>query len=1047
MAIVKGSEIVEVGFLESAKKEVKEFSELLTDLKKLASEKTEGVGVANPKSIKEIKEYNENVSGALKLMDEIAKLEKKEVQLKAKLTAAQTKQNKEVLKYREEIKDTNKEIRNQIKIEKALGVELNDLTNVYEELKDVQIEQVNNIKEAKEQNAGLRKVVELLNPAIEEEAELIERLNASIDSNSEFIKGNSDALVQRKINIGNYKEDVREALAETARFSDETGVLSVVLGKLEGIYAGVTNRIAKYEAAQQAAGKTTGRTGKILKGFGSVVATVAAVAIAGYAAALGTSREAQIKLQVQLAQLQFKFAEFAGRVGKAAIVVGKIFMQVGEDVGGFFETTQTKITEFFTVLSNPLEAARKSVSNFGNDTKDSNEKVKASYSELFEEVGDAFEGFTLTLDNELSEAIEKQVRRQFQIQDAINKTVVSVARLTNEEEKFSQLADDATSSLAEQARQTVNYNAALVKRVNTELKLLRLQEDSAQAAVDLRRATGLAADPAQQSALAQATAARIEKEGELGRLIIENSRRASEIVRDAAIQQKDILQDGLETFLAINKQIADDTSRTFGERQEALNKNNKAFIELSEQIENTFNGSVKALENVTGLTEDQREILKQNLDLDKLINEFRENGSLEILDQITALEGGEQITTEILDSVRTLSEIYSDNLETQRNFNKELADSKVLQVQIERLEARRTELAKIRQQIGSEGFDLGEALKELDEAETVQSLTDDIERLNAEIEKLSPNSAERQEKELERLEKQIELDTIEIAQAQETADALKEINDKAAEDKANSDKEDENARRERLRQIREDARAVSDLLKEQSKERQEAFQEEIQDRQNRTDQLRELAAQGNQDALDALAFEEKKIAEAERKAQVEQQRQKAIEASLAAFKTYTAALEDGEKPTQALGTTLRNLTVISQFINSLPTFFDGTDRTNPNGENVDGKGGFHAILHPNEMIFNAKQTKNDLGDRNRNEVIDIVKRYDSGTLAPKQQDFQSEAFKQIVNANQKMVKFVQEVAKKPTLTATDTDNVRKIAKDVFKGMSGTREIRKRVNRW
>jgi len=68
-----------------------------------------------------------------------------------------------------------------------------------------------------------------------------------------------------------------------------------------------------------------------------------------------------------------------------------------------------------------------------------------------------------------------------------------------------------------------------------------------------------------------------------------------------------------------------------------------------------------------------------------------------------------------------------------------------------------------------------------------------------------------------------------------------------------------------------------------------------------------------------------------------------------------------------------------QFINSIPAFFDGTEDTGSNGQGVDGRGGFHAVLHPNERVV-PKSLNQQIGDLTNEELTKIAVDYKNGRV-------------------------------------------------------------------
>jgi hypothetical protein len=63
----------------------------------------------------------------------------------------------------------------------------------------------------------------------------------------------------------------------------------------------------------------------------------------------------------------------------------------------------------------------------------------------------------------------------------------------------------------------------------------------------------------------------------------------------------------------------------------------------------------------------------------------------------------------------------------------------------------------------------------------------------------------------------------------------------------------------------------------------------------------------------------------------------------------------------------------------LPAFLEGTEDTGANGKGVDGKGGFHAILHPNERVLTKEQNAK-IGNVSNNELASIMEQHRLGTF-------------------------------------------------------------------
>lgn len=174
--------------------------------------------------------------------------------------------------------------------------------------------------------------------------------------------------------------------------------------------------------------------------------------------------------------------------------------------------------------------------------------------------------------------------------------------------------------------------------------------------------------------------------------------------------------------------------------------------------------------------------------------------------------------------------------------------------------------------------------------------------------------------------------------------------------------------------------ALTEYAIKKSDERIAQIEKEIEAAEQESDRLKELANQGNIEAQQSIAEQQRIIAEAERARQAELRRQERIKLASTVYTTYQGKVEDGSK--QPLADTIRDVTLLQQFINSLPAFEEGTENTGKNGRGIDGKGGFQAILHPNERVMTSEQN-NLVGDLSNNELAKIAQEYNAGKIVSK----------------------------------------------------------------
>lgn len=177
------------------------------------------------------------------------------------------------------------------------------------------------------------------------------------------------------------------------------------------------------------------------------------------------------------------------------------------------------------------------------------------------------------------------------------------------------------------------------------------------------------------------------------------------------------------------------------------------------------------------------------------------------------------------------------------------------------------------------------------------------------------------------------------------------------------------------------AKFTADYFIQQSNRKIEQIDKEIAAAEKQQDILQELAANGNINAQQSFAEQQKIIDNANRKKEQEQRRQQMIELVSGVYQTYNNKLAEGAE--HPLMETIRDTVMLQQFANTLlgqmPTFLEGTEDTGTNGYGVDGKGGFHAILHPNERVV-PKSLNEQIGSMSNEQLARIAQEYQNGKL-------------------------------------------------------------------
>jgi TP901 family phage tail tape measure protein len=144
---------------------------------------------------------------------------------------------------------------------------------------------------------------------------------------------------------------------------------------------------------------------------------------------------------------------------------------------------------------------------------------------------------------------------------------------------------------------------------------------------------------------------------------------------------------------------------------------------------------------------------------------------------------------------------------------------------------------------------------------------------------------------------------------------------------------------------------------------------EIEASKNRYNELKQLSINGNVDAEKSALAEERIQQEQELKRQKVQRNQQLFNAGIAAFKVFAAKVESGDKA--PLSSTIKDITSLTAFIQTLPTFYEGTEDVGSSLGKPDlaGRDGHivrvdsaERIVDPSNNAKMAGLTNSELGD-------------------------------------------------------------------------------------
>ncbi|MEE0970314.1 MAG: phage tail tape measure protein, partial [Clostridia bacterium] len=179
----------------------------------------------NPKGFADLEakaaKYNETAKQLHETQEQLNKLRKEQESLLKNVASEMAKEAKiakDLAKAKkDEAKaalDASRAKLNEAKEQKMLNKEKEKQKITMQEAIELSKKEVHSIAEAEAANKRLRQAVRDITDAEDKDGRIRKQLNATIDVNTSYIKRNRDALVQNKMTIGDYKEQIKLAMIE-----------------------------------------------------------------------------------------------------------------------------------------------------------------------------------------------------------------------------------------------------------------------------------------------------------------------------------------------------------------------------------------------------------------------------------------------------------------------------------------------------------------------------------------------------------------------------------------------------------------------------------------------------------------------------------------------------------------------------------------------------------------------------------------------------------------------------------------------------------------
>jgi len=213
-------------------------------------------------------------------------------------------------------------------------------------------QEATSIAEAREQNKLLNKLRNETNATTVEGQAQITALNAKLDENNAFIKSNGDQYLQQKLNIGNYKESIKEAFQEMNIFNG--GIGGFIQRSQEA--GGVTNLLSNSLGGmiQGIMGMTRASLAFIATPIGAVIAAIGLVvgALVNY---LKSSQEGIDAVTSVTRPLQAIMSSLIGVLQNVGKFLFEAFSNPKKTLTELYEFVKQNLINRFTAFGKILE--------------------------------------------------------------------------------------------------------------------------------------------------------------------------------------------------------------------------------------------------------------------------------------------------------------------------------------------------------------------------------------------------------------------------------------------------------------------------------------------------------------------------------------------------------------------------------------------------------------------------------------------------------------------------------------------------------------------
>ena len=575
--------------------------------------------------------------------------------------------------------------------------QISDSQKVLDAYINIQNHDIRTKDQARDANRKLIAIANQLDTTNADHAATLEKVNNEIDKNNKFIKDNASEYEKTKINIGNYKEQVTDALKESGLFGQQIGQVTNIFQNFAPVFntlrvdikqgaddirnaSAATEGMSKSQKLLAASTKATSgmlrifRAALISTGVGALV-----VVLGSLVAYLSTTQSGIDKVNKVLTPMKEIFGtllgivqEFGESIFNAISNPKKSIKQLGEMI------KQNLINRFEALASIANKILNWDFEGIGDDFIQAGtgvEDLTGKVAKLGEAAADRF-GEAWERGKQIEEITQNLSKTEAQY-------ITQQAKLRKEFEEQKKLSDDITQST--QVREEAAANAiqlqkeisqGSIERIKQEAEILRLKqqandtsdEEKAELARKLAEIDQALQEEATKTTEAQNKLNAIRKEGaakatEYRQKVLDDAINKQQQELDLYLAQQGIKAKSLEEELQIAKEVSKQKLDILKSEYEA-GKISKTEYE-AEKLNITNEFAQKQIDVTISNAERELQIFKDShqskLDSNQFLNEQLFNQEKQRLDNIAQAEREFQ------------QKRFEEGLINQQDYNDEIA--------------------------------------------------------------------------------------------------------------------------------------------------------------------------------------------------------------------------------------------------------------------------------------------------------------------------------------------------------------------------------------